>query len=207
MKKLGNIIVNSPNSKVDFWFNKCLSIYNIDKELPTLIIGLEKARELIPNFNILKKDYNNKMLWWTFGKRERSIDNEKDLEEFNSFCVERITDKLKYHFINPLEFDCYSKLKRYINFIENKRSKYYYIEDNKFIYLYDKDNREEHRFVYGISLNTFWLYGIKTKNIKKLISNNQNNIQIEHFNKIPTQIRKIIKEDIPKKLILTSYFS
>ena len=47
MKKIGNIIVSSPNSKVDDCYNKFLSLSNVDNNLPTMIIGLKNAKQNI----------------------------------------------------------------------------------------------------------------------------------------------------------------
>ena len=51
-KYIGNIVVSSPNFKVDSCFNKCLNMSTIDITLPTLIIGLSNAKNLIDNFKI-----------------------------------------------------------------------------------------------------------------------------------------------------------
>lgn len=39
MKKIGNVIVSSPNYKVEDCYNKFLSLSNVDNDLPTMIIG------------------------------------------------------------------------------------------------------------------------------------------------------------------------
>ena len=47
MKKIGNVIVSSPNYKVEDCYNKFLSLSNVDNDLPTMIIGLENAKKYI----------------------------------------------------------------------------------------------------------------------------------------------------------------
>ena len=101
MKKyIGNVIVSSPNYKVDNCFNKCLSLSNIDKTLPTLIIGLQNAKKEINDFNILNKKYDNDMLWWTFSKTERRSDHDKDIIDFHNYCISNIVNNIKYYYIN-----------------------------------------------------------------------------------------------------------
>lgn len=113
MKKyIGNIIVKNLNYKVDDCYKKCLSMSEIDKNIPTLIIGLQNAKELIDGFDILKKRYNGDMLWWTFTKSERRIDYEKDLEDFYVFCIRTITNKINYRYINILDLSL-SDIKKY----------------------------------------------------------------------------------------------
>ena len=58
MKKIGNVIVSSPNYKVEDCYNKFLALSNIDNGLPTMIIGLENAKKYIEGFSIFKREYN-----------------------------------------------------------------------------------------------------------------------------------------------------
>ncbi len=100
MKKIGNIIVSSPNSKVDDCYNKFLSLSNVDNNLPTMIIGLKNAKQNIENFSIFKKEYRNNMLWWTFSKTEKRSDYDKDMQNFYEVCINNIINNIKYYNIN-----------------------------------------------------------------------------------------------------------
>ena len=181
MKKIGNIIVSSPNSKVDDCYNKFLSLSNIDNNLPTMIIGLKNAKQNIENFSIFKQEYRNNMLWWTFSKTEK---------------------RSEYHNININELT-YSKIKKLIEYIINNHKKIYYIDNNKFIFIYDIEKTKN---IYGISLNTCAFYGISKEKILKMIANNQNNVQIKNFYKIPNNVRRIVNDEIPNELFLLEYF-
>ena len=54
-KVLANVITDLTRIKFDIKVNKCKSMDEIDKSLPTLIIGYKKAKKYIKDFNILKK--------------------------------------------------------------------------------------------------------------------------------------------------------
>lgn len=203
MKKyIGNIIVSGPNFKVDECFNKCMNMTNVDESLPTLIIGLENAKKYISNFNILKKKYEDGMLWWTFSKTEKRNDHEKDIADFHTFCLNNIINNINYFYINYVNLT-YNKAKRCINYIKSNIKKYYYIDNNKFVFVHDLEKKTN---VYGFSLNTCSFFGISKSKVVSLIQNNPNNKKINNFYSIPNKIRKIIDEYIPSEMVLLDYF-
>ena len=205
-KFLGNIVVSSPNTKLDVCFKKCLSMSDINKSLPTLIIGLQNAKKNIDNFSILKKNYDNDMLWRTFTKMERRVDYDKDMEDFKKLCINNIVNSINYKNINILNLDTKSKIKRSINFVKNDKKKYYYIDNNKFIFLYDIESNDKNKSIYGFSLNTAAFFGISKKKVIKLLEENDKNIQIKNFYSIPNNIRRIVNDEIPKEMVLNEYF-
>lgn len=202
MKKyIGNILASGPNYKVDDCFNKCISLSSIDNNFPTLIIGLENAKKNIgSDFNILKKKYNDGKLWWTFSKTERRVDHDKDIEDFKKYCINNIVDKLDYKLINVTNIDTFNKLRRTIVFVNNNVKKYYYVDNNKFIFLNDG------KHIYGFSLNTASFYGFQKEKILNLLKRNTNNVRITNFYSIPNNIRRIVNDDIPSKMLMFRYF-
>ena len=208
MKKyIGNIVVRKSNFKADECFKKCLSMEEIDDTVPTLIIGLDNAREKIDDFNILVKRYNDNMLWWTFGKTERRVDYDKDMSDFHRFCIDRIiTHDYQYHFVNLVNMT-YSSAKKYIEFVRNCKEKRYFIDKDKFIFIYFKENGNNFRHICGFSLNTSSFLGINKEKIIKLVENNPFNRKILNFYSIPNQIRRMVNDDIPSEILLLDYFS
>jgi hypothetical protein len=205
MKKYIGNIVTSKNYNVDSCFKKCLNISDIDKNLPTLIIGLQNAKNIISDFNILKKRYDNDMIWWTFSKSERRVDHDSDIIEFHSYCILNITKNIKYININYINIT-YTKAKEYINYINNNNKKYYFIDNNKFVFVYDTVNSNDCKQIYGFSLNTSAFFGISKAKIISLIENNPNNIKISNFYSLPNKIRGLVNDDIPSEIILSEYF-
>ena len=203
MKKIGNIIVSSPNSKVDDCYNKFLSLSNIDNNLPTMIIGLKNAKQNIENFSIFKKEYRNNMLWWTFSETEKRSDYDKDMQNFYEVCINNIINNIKYYNININELT-YSKIKKLIKYIKNNNKKIYYIDNNKFVFIYDIEKTKN---IYGISLNTCAFYGISKEKILKLIVSNSKNEQKKNFYEIPNKVRRIVNDQIPNEMFLLEYFN
>lgn len=206
MKKyIGNVIVSSPNYKVDDCFNKCLNLSNIDKTLPTLIIGLQIAKKQINDFNILNKKYENGMLWWTFSKMERRSDHDKDIIDFHNYCIGNIINNIQYKCVNYIDLT-YNKTKKCLNYIRNNKKKYYYVDNSKFIFLYDTETVHNGKYIYGFSLNTCAFFGIPKQKVLNIIENNPNNKRIKNFYQIPNNIRRLINDDIPSEIVLLEYF-
>ena len=205
MKKyIGNIVANQ-KYKVDSCFKKCLTLSEVDETLPTLIIGFQNAKNSIKDFKILVKKYNEDMLWWTFSKTERNIDYEKDIIDFHNYCIANITKSINYHNINYINLT-YNKAKKCLNFIKNDSKKYYYVDNGKFIFVYDTKNTNKGKHIYGFSLNTAAFFGISKKKIVSLLENNTNNKKITNFYSLPNKIRGLVNDDIPSEMVLLEYF-
>lgn len=201
---IGNIVAN-PKFKVEECFKKCYNLTDIDDSLPTLIIGLQNAKKYINDFNILKKRYIDNMLWWTFTKTERRIDYEKDIVDFHNHCINTIVNKIDYHYINFINLT-YNKAKCCLNYINSNNKKYYYIDNNKFIFVFDTKNVSNSKSIYGFSLNTGAFFGIARNKVISLFENNPNNVKINNFYSIPNKIRGLVNDDIPSEMILLDYF-
>jgi len=205
-KYIGNIIVNNLNYKIDKCFNKLKLLDDVNNDLPTLIIGLEKARNSISDFNILKREYgDNKTLWWTLSKMEKRVDYDKNIIDFYNFCINNILKGIKYKNIDLINIK-YNEAKEYIRFIRNNRKKFYYIDNGKFIFVYDTESDVKDKNIYGISLSTAEFLGINKKNIIELVKNNNRNIELRNFYSIPNNVRKMINDDIVSKMVLNEFF-
>ena len=66
MKKfLGNIVTAYKKEKFSPFFNVVKTMKETITDIPTLIVGLENARENIDGFSILTKKYKDDLVWWT----------------------------------------------------------------------------------------------------------------------------------------------
>jgi hypothetical protein len=80
---VGNIVTDTPINDGDF--RVCLSMDVIDETLPTLIVGWKTVRGIYGNdVSILHKKINERT-YWTFNRRERKIDFEKDIESLKNY--------------------------------------------------------------------------------------------------------------------------
>ena len=82
----------------------------------------------------------------------------------------------------------------------------YFIDKDKFVYIYCINHNENIKHIYGFSLNTASFFGIRKDKIIKLIENNPFNRKINNFYAIPNNIRNLVNDDIPSEMILLEYF-
>lgn len=200
--KLANIVTSSSKIKFDLPINRCKSIDEVDKSLPTLVIGYDLAKKSINNFNILKKHEKGTNIYWTFKRNERGVDYEDDLNGFYKTVVMDYCEKIKYFPLNVYHLR-YNSIKKLINFITNNDGeKLFYIENNRFLYIYDKKSCNS----FGFSLSTAKYFGVSPSKVINLVKSNENNRLITDFSNIPYDIKYIIGEKIDKYLALYDYF-
>lgn len=195
MKYIGNIITDK---KVNFdsLINKCKSYNDIDTSVPTLIIGWNNVKSIFPNVSILDKEINSNV-FWTFGRTERRVDYERDINSFYLYCIKNISSHIKYKFFN-VTTTTYSKCKRLINFISNNILKTIYIHDDSSIFILFENN------VIGISLNDIDYLNIKKEKVLNIINKNSNNRVIENDNFLSIRMRRIIGDN---KIIIPYLYS
>lgn len=97
---LGNIVCKD-EIKVSEIFKVVKSINDIDKTLPTLIVGFDLICELYPDFDILefKVDTNT---YWTFKRTEKRDKYEEDLSKFTQVVYSILINNIKYIHIDFL---------------------------------------------------------------------------------------------------------
>jgi hypothetical protein len=95
-------IISDVDINISKEFNVVKSFDMIINELPTLIVGWEKANSLFPNNNVLTRNIDEKT-FWTLSKKENRDCFEEDLFKFKEFCFNRLVEKFEYMFINPIE--------------------------------------------------------------------------------------------------------
>lgn len=190
MQKIGNVVC-SPQTKVDDIFNKVKSCSEIDNDLPTIVIGIENAKNCVPNFSILEKIYDNGNFRWTFKKNERRIDYEDDLRVFTDFCYKNIINDIKYIYVDLINYS-FTRIKKFITYLNNTNKKYCYKSFNgEFIFIYDK----EYKTVYGLSLSLCEYVGINKNKILCKLFSNKNNIEITKLNFFNDNIKHIINNN------------
>lgn len=170
--KVANI-VSTNNIEVPKEFSVYKSIEEIDKNLPTLIVGWNIVHKHYPNFDILNKELT-KNVFWTFKKTERRDIFEEDLTRFISFSIKNLVKDTKYVFIDIIQYYTYSKIKKFITTITQSHKISTYIH-NDMIYI-SSDN-----LIFGIDLLQLKYLDINTdklikkiSKISKIIENNDN---------------------------------
>ena len=164
-----------------------------DKNKPILIIGLEEAKKHASSFSILEKKIGEKM-FWTFGKREKRTDYEKDIEKFQEYVLKCALNEIKYYYLNILTVK-YHKIKKLIEIINNADEKIFYV-DKKMFYMYYNN------YVLGMSVDILEYLGVKKKKILNIIQKNEKNKVFFNDFKFNYKIKKLIES----KKYITPYF-
>lgn len=202
-KPIANIVTDTLKTRFDIKVNKCKSLEEIDKSLPTLIIGLGNAKKYINNFNILKKEYKEQKIWWTFLRTERMTDYQEDLQSFYETAIKYAVESIDYEYVDIL--DCgYKRSKNILKYLfASNDEKIGYIDNNgSFLFIYSR----KYKKIWGFSLSTMKFYGINESSINKTIKNIRNIDIINDFSTIPYKVRRIVGDKIHHNIILYGYF-
>jgi hypothetical protein len=135
------------------------------------------------NVHVLDKKIG-KNLYWTYTKLEKRNEFEKDLLMFNELVVSKLSNSVKYTFIN-IFCEPLARIKSIIGFIRNDSDKIFYLTD-RHIYLYYEGN------VIGFSLDYTRYIGIKDDKIRSLIKEGKNNIILDNDNFISYKMKMFI---------------
>lgn len=187
MKYIANILTNS-KLDVSSFFHITSNFEEIDKTLPTLIIGWGEVKKLFPEQNILKNEIEEN-LYWTFSKREKRYKYEQDLENFIKKVTDNINNKINYHFFNYLLANT-NKRVSFINYINKGFCSIYY--NSRFLYIYCiKDE-----ITLGISLKDLNYIGINSKDFINSLLNQNNNIICDNLKCIDNNSFNLIKDNV-----------
>lgn len=167
---LGNIVSETP-IRENKLFNITNNLTNIDREIPTLIIGWDFSKRIFngsTKLSILDKKID-KNTNWTFTKKEKRVDFEKDMSFFMKDTIKSIENRVKYQYINVLTTN-YSEIKKIIKKLTSQDINYIYINKNSFVYAYLGD------IIIGLDLNFIDFLSIDRKKIYRLLYSNKNEV-------------------------------
>lgn len=193
MEKLGYIISNTKIRGIADFIELTTDPSYFNTKKPVLIVGLETARATVPNFSILKKN-SEKDKFWTFGKTERRVDYERDVEKFYRYVIERHVEKIKYYYVDITKLSP-RKIKNFLNILKSPTNKHIYIYGDM-LYLYHEE------YVLGISLKMLKYAGINTeKHLKRIYKNK--NIKFYYDDKV---LNPYIRQYSKNKKYLVPFF-
>ena len=165
---IGNIISNSKSLTIDLIKNINVSNFNKNEDqVPTLIIGWNNVKKFYPDVNILNKKISDN-LFWTFSKREKRSEYEKDVFLFYKYVFYCVNKSIKYVYFDILTSSL-SKIKSFIKLIKSDDINIAYLNNDILYFLYKKN-------VIGISLKETRYLNIDDSKIIKFLKNN--NIKI-----------------------------
>lgn len=181
---VGNIVTSSRIKEENFKI--CNKLDTINSDLPTLIIGWDKAKELFKNrISILHRQIDENF-YWTFSKQERKIDYETDIKKFKHLCYEIFGEELIYVYVDPIH-NSLSVNKKILKKIYSLKEIVSYITDKKMLYILG-DN-----LIFGIDLNITEYMGVSTQKIISRLHYLPNSVLIESeiFNKCKDFVKKL----------------
>ena len=193
MRELGYIVSKNQIRELRGFVKLVDDISKADLSKPTLIVGLDNAKNNISNFSILKKQISDK-LFWTFKKTEKRTNIEQDLLFFYRYIISNILNNIKYYYINIININ-YNKLKKLINILYSVDKKYIYINNEMLYLLHDG-------YIMGISLKIAKYIGINTEKWLNKLYSNPNNIICKDENKCI----KAVKREIGNNKYAIPYF-
>ena len=180
---IGNIVTNLDLKEENY--NIVNHLDDINKDLPTLIIGWSLTKTLVEDVSILHKRIDEK-LQWTFSEKERKVDFEIDVDFFKKDCYNRLGKDIIYVYVDIIH-SSKSKIKKIVSKIKSFKEVIFYVGKNNMLYIYDEN------IVFGVDLNMTKLIGVDSNRLLKKISDLPNSILIKNeiFNKCSGIVKKI----------------
>lgn len=169
MRYIANIITNSNTYKFSSLININCSINDIDKSIPTLIVGIDNIKTFFKKekINYLFRQIDETTSW-TYSKIEDRSKNEEDVEVFKKKLLKNLKNKIVYNYVNVLTLSK-RKMFCFLRFLKNDIVKYFYFTD-KMLYISYEDT------VLGISLDDCEYMGFTKEKIKNKVLKNFKNI-------------------------------
>lgn len=186
MRHIANIITKH-KIEVSSFFNVTSDFIGINTKIPTLIVGWADVKELFPNQDILNSRIDDNITW-TFSKREKRYQYEKDLSAFIDKVVKDIDKKVKYRFFNFI-LSSQNRRDDFIEYVQSGPCSIYY--NTQFLYVYNiKDN-----ITIGVSLVDLAYAGINPKDFILTLNKYNNNIICENLKCINSDSYTLIKDN------------
>ena len=164
MQKLGYIISQTKIRDIADFIEVTNDLTKYDSDKPSLIVGLEYARNKVEGFSIIKKNPKpNK--FWTFGKMEKRMDFEKDTKKFYDYVLNRAINDIKYYYVDVTKLSK-RRIRNLFRLLLSDIDKYIYIYKGM-LYLYYQ------KYILGISLTLIQYCQIDIEKWLKRIKNNK----------------------------------
>lgn len=186
MGYIANIVTKS-KLETSAFFNVTSDFNTIDTSIPTLIIGWSEVKEIFPNQNILNTKIDD-TISWTFSKREKRFQYEKDVDAFINKVVSALNDKIKYRFFNFL-LATQDKRASFISYVQTGNCSIYY--NSRFLYVYNINDS----FTIGVSLTDLEYIGINTADFIRTLTLNNNNIICDNLKCVDSNSYNLIKDN------------
>lgn len=137
-------IVSKDDIKVSNIFRVVKTVTEIDRSLPTLIVGFDLVCELYPDFDILEFMLEPNF-YWTFKRTEKRDKFEEDITKFTKIVYFELTKDIKYIHIDFILFKPKQLKKIFRKILSSDKIISVKYKDNVFIYI--------ENFIFGLDLS------------------------------------------------------
>lgn len=169
MKYIANILSKSKKYKFNEFINVTTSLDEIDKSVPTLVVGTDLAKKLFGDeLNYITKKIDDNITW-TYSTIERRSVNENDINEFHREILKSLKNTINYKFFSVLNCRGLTNVKKLIDEIDSSDDKSFLFTDKMLYIAYDNN-------VIGISLDECGYIGIKKRKLALKIKNKYKNV-------------------------------
>ena len=182
MKYIANILTDEPFAEAEL-YNVVRDSNSLAPDIPTLIIGWEKTKELYPNASIIEwKVAEN--VYWTYGKYERRDKYETNVTKFQDLAFKKFIDSLEYVFYDVLGSDS-RRFDSFILSLGNGIKKTIYVSGDMMYIYYDMRHK-----IIGLSLRDCdYIDETYKKRIFSAIYNNQSVNLLKNNDAISKEVR------------------
>jgi len=155
--KIGNIVSDTP-LKVGEEFNIVDSLDDVIEGIPTLIVGHSIVKEKFgEDLDFIEREVEG--IHWTFTRQEQKKYHTPDLNKFIDLCFETCVNKIKYIFIDPIQFSK-KNMKKVIVKILTIDEPISYVTEKNMLYIFGEN------LIFGIDLKLISFIGMDADKIK-----------------------------------------
>ena len=184
MKYLANVLTSEKFDE-NTYYNVVSNETDLIPDIPTLIVGWDKAKKLYPDASILDWKINDNV-YWTYGKRVRREKNEDDIKKFKKLILSMVIEKADYWFFNVLTAEREEKIKFNIALSDSRRK--YVLISGDMAYVFFPDTSE----TIGVSLFDIEYGGVSREKIMSIFKKNQAITMVNERDFISFETRELI---------------
>jgi hypothetical protein len=132
---VGNIVTEDGITNVPNNFNVInFESYENETSVPTLFIGWENTKRILPQSSILNKKITDN-LYWTFSSTEKRTIFENDLKSFIQKSYQDFTKNIPYYALDPIILKI-KTTEELLQKLQKFKESFTYLYENRIVYIY-----------------------------------------------------------------------
>ena len=132
---VGNIVTEDGITNVPNNFNVInFESYENETSVPTLFIGWENTKRILPKSSILNKKITDN-LYWTFSSTEKRTIFENDLKSFITKSHQDFVKNIPFYSLDPIILKI-KTTKDLLQKLQNFKESFTYLYENRIVYIY-----------------------------------------------------------------------